>query len=178
MNKSNSISEERLHLHSLYYPSKDLDGLFAAASGYLKELENYKKQEEDGLLLRLPCALGTPLYYIEKGCDCDHYKDEFKVSGEFDKMCPHYHPNFYEQVEYCDCQEDGEGYCSLNLEMYCNRCKERLIIRKEPFELKHINRVYGTEQFDKNTALRDVRFLTSADADDFIEELKKQKTKY
>ena len=54
MDKSNPISDERLHLHSLYYPSKDLDGLFEVASKYLKELEDYKKQEEDGLLLKLP----------------------------------------------------------------------------------------------------------------------------
>lgn len=79
---------------------------------------------------------------------------------------------------YVDWQEDGESYCSLNLEMYCDRCKERLIIRKEPFELKHINRVYGTEQFDKNTSLRDIRFLTIEDAEDFKEDLKKQETKY
>ena len=54
MNKSNSISDERLRLHSLYYPSRDLDGLFEAASGYLKELEEYKKQQEDEVLIKLP----------------------------------------------------------------------------------------------------------------------------
>ena len=145
---------------------------------YYYKLREYEDAEEDGLILKLPCPIGTTVYYIEKSCDCDHYKDEFKVSEEFDTMCPHYHPDFWEQVEYCDCQEDGKSYCSLNLEMYCDRCKERLIIRKEPFELKHINRVYGIEEFDKNTSLRDVRFLTIEDAEDFREELKKQETKY
>lgn len=84
MDKSNSISDERLHLHSLYYPSKDLDGLFEAASEYLKELENYKKREEDGLLLKPPCKLGSKFYYVcyDEIIEKEVYDISFTADGD------------------------------------------------------------------------------------------------
>lgn len=37
----------------------------------IAELYDYRKAEEQGLLLRLPCKVGTPVYMIEQDCGGD-----------------------------------------------------------------------------------------------------------
>ena len=38
---------------------------------YLEELKYYRKAEKQGLLLRLPCKVGTPVYMVEQDCGGD-----------------------------------------------------------------------------------------------------------
>ena len=38
---------------------------------WLKELAEYRRLEEEGLLLRLPCKVGTPVYMITQDCGGD-----------------------------------------------------------------------------------------------------------
>jgi hypothetical protein len=37
-----------------------------ATVSFLKELQEYRNLEEQGLLLRLPCKVGTKVYYVQK----------------------------------------------------------------------------------------------------------------
>lgn len=39
----------------------------------LKKLQTYEDLEEQGLLLRLPCEVGTPIYMVESECNGDVY---------------------------------------------------------------------------------------------------------
>ena len=64
----------------------------------------------------------------------------------------------------------GYDYCSLDLKVICDKCKDRLTIHKD-----YINRVYNTPQFDPNTKLKDTYFLTVEEAQEKIEELKNGK---
>lgn len=135
---------------------------------YLAELED---KLENGTLIELPCKVGTLIYYIHKDCESIHWREEYKPSKEFDKDCIHYHPDFYESDEYCDCQDDYEHYCSQNLEIYCEHCKERLTIHKDYFNLSKIHQVYGTAQYKIGTKLEDTYFLTKAEAEKKLKEL-------
>lgn len=141
----------------------------------LNRLAEYEDAEEAGLIKRLPCKEGTSIYCIKKDCErnCGRM-EEFKPTKEFDTNCVHYHPDFYECEEYCDCQDDYEHYCSLNLEIYCELCKERLTIHKDYFSLSKITQIYGTAQFNPNTKLEDTYFLTVEEAQKKIEELKNE----
>ena len=43
----------------------------ASTVSYLKELKEYKQLEEQGLLLRLPCKVGTSVYMVAQDCGGD-----------------------------------------------------------------------------------------------------------
>ena len=48
----------------------------------LKELEEYKRLEEQGLLLKLPCKVGDKIYVIEDGYMYDFKIDNIDVRKE------------------------------------------------------------------------------------------------
>lgn len=139
----------------------------------IDRLAEYEDAEEASLIKRLPCKEGTLIYHIHKDCEAIHWREEYKPSKEFDKNCIHYHPDFYECEEYCDCQDDYEHYCSQNLEIYCDRCKERLTIHKDYFNLSKITQIYGTAQYKPTTKLEDTYFLTIEEAKAKLKELQK-----
>ena len=41
---------------------------------WLKELKSYKVAEEQGLLLKLPCAIGTTVYAVVRECEGDSFE--------------------------------------------------------------------------------------------------------
>lgn len=57
---------------------------------YRKQLEEYKDAEEQGLLLRLPVAVGTTVYKIVNNTDacydCQHYSDFYGMDAMCDKV--------------------------------------------------------------------------------------------
>ena len=68
---------------------------------------------------------------------------------------------------YCD-----YDYCSLDLKIICDKCKDRLTIRKDYFKLSYMDKVYNTLQFDPTTKLENTYFLTIEEAQEKIEGLK------
>lgn len=148
----------------------------------LHRLAEYEDAEEAGLIKRLPCKEGTPIYYIRKDCDENWgYKEEFRPTKEFKEDCEHFEPAYWESDEYCkyfDIVNDSySGYedCSLDLTIICDKCKDRLTIHKDYFELSYINRVYNTPQFNPTTPLKNTYFLTVEEAKEKIEELKNER---
>ena len=147
----------------------------------LERLAEYEDAEEAGLIKRLPCKEGTPIYYIRKDCGSnDGYKEEFRPTKEFNEDCEHFEDGFWETPEYCkyfDMINDSYcdyDYCSLDLKIICDKCKDRLTIHKDCFNLSYINRVYNTPQFNPKTSLRDTYFLTVEEAEKKIEELQNE----
>ena len=168
-----------------WYDACDLadDGKCDAIDDILERLAEYEDAEEAGLIKRLPCKEGTPIYYIRKDCDSnDGYREEFRPAKEFEEDCEHFESACYETPEYCKyfdmVNNDYSGYedCSFDLKIICDKCAERLTIYKDYFELSHINRVYNTPQFDPNTPLKDTYFLTPEEAEVKIKELQNEKT--
>lgn len=154
----------------------------AWAGEILHRLAEYEDAEEAGLIKRLPCKEGTPIYYIRKDCDSnDGYMVEFKPTKEFEEDCEHFEDQYWESDEYCKyfdmINDDYRGYenCSFDLKIICDKCKDRLTIHKDYFELSMINSVYNTPQFDPRTLLRDTYFLTVEEAEEKIKELKNGK---
>lgn len=47
-----------------FISSADCAEKYEQVSKWLKELKSYKEAEEQGLLVRLPCKVGTEVYYI------------------------------------------------------------------------------------------------------------------
>ena len=56
----------------------------------MEELKEYRKAEEQGLLLRLPVAVGTTVYKIVNNTDacydCPHYSDFYGMDAMCDKV--------------------------------------------------------------------------------------------
>ena len=142
----------------------------------LHRLAEYEDTEEAGLIKRLPCKEGAPIYYIRKQCQKD---PEYKYIKNFKENCEHYSPEFYEKPEHClfvsDVDNRYSEYCSLNLSIFCDKCKGRLTICKDYFTLSYINRIYNTAQFDIKTLLENIFFLTVEEAQEKIEELKNER---
>lgn len=92
--------------------------------------------------------------------------------------CTHYEPEYYESAEECRFDKenrdwDERDYCSLNLDICCQECADRLVVWETTFKIGDWNKVYGTPQFDKSTPLHDTLFLTINQAKRKIKALKK-----
>lgn len=152
----------------------DIELMSTVADG-IERLAKYEDDEESGLLKRLPCKEGTPIYYIQKQCE----KGRYNSLKKFEKDCEYYEPDYYDVEERCvlDIEDDEEykHYCSQNLKIFCNLCKERLVVCKDVFTLSKINQIYGTAQYNPSTKLEDTYFLTVEGAEEKIEELKNGK---
>lgn len=57
------------------------------ASKVLTKLADYEDAEEQGLLLRLPCKVGTIIYKIENNTDACCKCNDFKISHCDDDLC-------------------------------------------------------------------------------------------
>ena len=119
-----------------------------------------------------PCKVGDTVYQIRKFCDENvGYKEFYRPSKEFDKPCPHYEPAEWEISERCTACDDYEDshFCSLNLDIHCEMCKERIAIQQDKFSFSMMRRVFNTPMFDKNTKLEDTLFLTKEEAETALE---------
>ena len=64
----NNNGVENFPLYSLYDETHLDHGLIEQCFNKLAE---YEDLEEQGLLLRLPCPIGTTVYFVEKRCNAD-----------------------------------------------------------------------------------------------------------
>ena len=99
----------------------------------LKELKAYKDAEEQGLLLRLPCPIGTKLYGFEK---------QFWIDRKGCKGC----------VYYCDCGDDS--FCD-----YMEDCPDCTKIIETTFELKSLERIGESLFLTKEEAEAELKAL-------------------
>lgn len=129
----------------------------------------------------LPCREGDTIYKISKFCEANTgYKEFYRPTKEFEDDCKYYEPQHWAD----DCEEcfapimndDYEPYyCSLNLDIYCEKCKERFAIQKDVFTLSKAHQVYNAPMFNSNTELRDTYFRTKEEAEKALAELKNTK---
>ena len=124
--------------------------------------------KDKDLFVEFPCKEGEKLYCIEKICGTnDGYKEEYKHSKEFDTEC-----YYYDKGYDCDCCDAVlKDYCSINIDIYCDECKERFVVAPVYFEYGMRTRVFGTEMFNEKTRLEDILYLTYEQAGDKIKEL-------
>ena len=125
----------------------------------------------------LPCKFGTTIYKIVKFCEQNTGFKEFYIpSKEFKENCPYYEPQCWE--DYCEkCKavdnfDNGAYYCSLNLEILNEKCKERLAIQKDVFTFSKLNHIYNTPMFNEGTDIEDICYLTEEEAKEALEKIK------
>lgn len=161
---NNNLLEGISNILKSFYKSVD----FSSVEDVAKYLVNNN-------VIVLPCAKGSVVYKIRKFCEWNTgYAEEYKPSIEFEKNCPYFEPQEYmEDVESCKAAEDRDqgDYCSLYLNIICDKCKERFAIQKDRFDYSMLNRVYNTVMFDENTSLEDRVYLSMEDAEKVLKEL-------
>lgn len=146
-----------------------------AAIDKLAEYENLEEQEK---LIILPCKEGDTIYKIVKYCESNTGRLEFyRPSIEFEDDCEYYEPACYmDDCERCNAQiEDDDKepwYCSFNLDILCEKCKERFAIQKDKFTLSMVRQVFNTPMFKENTSFEDVYYLSFEDAEEALKRLK------
>lgn len=128
--------------------------------------KNKEQAECKGTLIELPCELGATIYCIEKKCR-DFFND---FEDNEDNWCEDYEPQGFYKEERCNLV--NKDYCSLNLEIYCEECKNRLKIEETKFCLELRDKIYGTDYYDKNWSLSNTYFLTKEEAEQKLKELK------
>lgn len=164
----NELMIERLHYFDEYIP------LIDAAN----ELAYYEDLEEQGRLIVLPCKEGDVVYKIVKFCEQNTgYKEFYRPSVEFENDCEYLEPQYWaNDCERCNAQIDDDDkepwYCSLNLDILCEKCKERFAIQKDRFTFSKIRQVFNTPMFNKNTSLEDIYYLSLEEAEDALKILK------
>lgn len=155
----------------------NMDNFTGAVKGpAIDKLAEYEREESEGLLIHLPCKVGTCLFYLQKDCERNAgRKPEYKPSKEFQEDCPFFKPDFYECNEYCTQENRHEDYCSQYLHLHCKHCVDRIVVHKHRFTLNDVYRVYGTPQFHPQTALVDTLFLSEGAA---LEAFERHKEKH
>lgn len=125
-----------------------------------------------------PCQEGDTIYKIVKFCEENTgCKEAYKPSIEFETNCEYYEPQHWlDDSEECFApitNDDYEPYyCSMNLDIYCEKCKERFAIQKDVFTLSKAHQVYNSPMFNSKTDLVDTYFCTLEEAEKMLEELK------
>ena len=74
------------------FNSNNSDGCYEMMDNCLHKLAEYEDAEEQGLLLKLPCKVGTPYWTF----DTQYWIDESKC-----ECCKHY--KGYDVMSFCDC---------------------------------------------------------------------------
>lgn len=151
----------------------DIDALRVA-----ERLKYYEDLEEQGKIVFMPCKEGDTIYKIVKCCEENTgYKEFYRPSIEFESDCEYYEPQCWaDDCERCKAKiEDDDKepwYCSLNLDILCERCKERFAIQKDKFTFSKMRQVFNTSMFNNNTALEDVYYLSLEEAENALKILK------
>lgn len=81
---------------------------------WLEELKSYKEAEEQGLLVRLPVAVGSKVYVISSFLDCiynyDNCKSTQKWKCEEDIQCEYEKKSYYiKEIEFTTIMKDSIG---------------------------------------------------------------------
>lgn len=145
----------------------------------LNRLADYEDAEEQGRLVILPCKEGDTIYKIVKFCEANTgYKEFYRPSIEFESDCEYYEQQYWaDDCERCNAKiEDDDKepwYCSLNLDILCEKCKERFAIQKDKFTFSKMRQVFNTPMFNENTSLEDIYYLSLEEAENALKTLKR-----
>ena len=85
-------------INDLYVKCIDYDTKYTPLINAVNKLQKYEDDEENGLIFRLPCRVGTTIY-VNTTCDniLLHKDDYFSGTGEL--MCPF--ENNCDEIECC-----------------------------------------------------------------------------
>ena len=141
-----------------------------------KKLADYEDLEEQGKLLILPCKEGDTIYRIRKFCEKNiGYKEFYRPSVEFENDCEYYEPEYYAgDCEKCNAEitDDKEHwYCSLNLDILCEKCKDRFAIQKDVFTFSKVRQIYNTPMFNNHLSLEDIYCLSFEEAENALKKI-------
>lgn len=121
--------------------------------------------------IRPPCKVGDTVYKIRKFCESNtRYKEFYRPTKEFKEPCPYFKEQAWaEDCDRCKAVSDfDEGcYCSLNVKIFCDTCKERIAIQREKFTFSMMNSIFNTPMFNTNTDVEDIYFLTKEEAEKY-----------
>lgn len=144
----------------------------------LSKLRYYEDAEEQGRLLILPCKEGDTIYRIVKFCGENiGYKEFYRPTIEFEDDCEYFEPACYaEDCEWCNAEiidDDKERwYCSHNLDILCEKCKERFAIQKDIFTFSKVRQIYNTPMYNENISLEDTYYLSFEEAENALKKIK------
>jgi hypothetical protein len=143
-----------------------------------EKLKYYEDLEEQGRLIILPCKEGDTIYKIVKFCGTNTGCLEFyRPSVEFESDCEYFEPaQYYDDCERCNAKtEDNDAdhwYCSLRLDVLCEKCKERFAIQKDKFTIAKVRQIFNTPMFNENTVLEYTYYLSFEEAKEALKRIK------
>lgn len=97
-----------------FISSADCAEKYEQVAKWLKELKSYKDSEEQGLLVRLPCKVGTKVYAISSFLDCIYNYEHCKATQEWkceeDIQCEYEKRIYYvKEIKFCLTLKDAIG---------------------------------------------------------------------
>lgn len=139
-----------------------------------KKAHRMLKAEEDDRVIVLPCKEGDTIYRIVKFCEENTGCQEFyRPSVEFESDCEYFEPAcWFDDSERCNAEiEDDDKepwHCSFNLDILCEKCKERFAIQKDIFTLSKVRQIFNTPMFNENISLEDIYYLSFEEAENAL----------
>ena len=112
-------------LDMLYEQAKKVDDV-GLTTHILQELKEYRDLEEQGLLLKLPCKVGTTVYVIDTIYECDN--------------------------DYMDCIMEFPNRYQCEIGFKCEYEHEKLVVRPESFDFKMLDNFNKTVFLTKEEA--------------------------
>ena len=119
----NKFPKEQLDM--LYEQAKKVDDV-GLTTHILQELKEYRDLEEQGLLLKLPCKVGTTVYVINTIYECDN--------------------------DYMDCIMEFPDRYQCERGFKCEYEHEKLVVRPESFDFKMLDNFNKTVFLTKEEA--------------------------
>ena len=119
----NKFPKEQLDM--LYEQAKKVDDV-GLTTHILQELKEYRDLEEQGLLLKLPCKVGTTVYVIDTIYECDN--------------------------DYMDCIMEFPDRYQCERGFKCEYEHEKLVVRPESFDFKMLDNFNKTVFLTKEEA--------------------------
>ena len=119
----NKFPKEQLDM--LYEQVKKVDDV-GLTTHILQELKEYRDLEEQGLLLKLPCKVGTTVYVIDTIYECDN--------------------------DYMDCIMEFPDRYQCERGFKCEYEHEKLVVRPESFDFKMLDNFNKTVFLTKEEA--------------------------
>lgn len=143
----------------------------------IDRLAAYEDLEEQSRLVALPCKEGDTIYRIVKFCGENMgCKEFYRPSVEFKNDCEYFEPVYYAgDCERCNAEIiDGDKerwYCSHNLDILCEKCKDRFAIQKDIFTLSKIRQIFDTPMFNNHVSLEDIYYLSLEEAENALKKI-------
>lgn len=165
----------RMPLHQWAGESPEKMSIFGVP---VKKIMEWVEAERHGKLVALSCKEGDTIYRIRKFCEENTgYKEFYRPSVEFENDCEYFEPACCTgDCEMCNAQiedDDKEPWdCSLNLDVLCEKCKERFAIQKDIFTFSKIRQIFNTPMFNKHISLEDIYYLSLEEAEDALKKIK------